>query len=200
MAITRATMRESLTLASGVVSGMYEKTVGKVKANDDNTKQLTLVPAPVALNDEALLTKPEAMNAMPKTRSKFERIEPINDCCTTLTKPALIALIVTIISTALPKVAFKRPPSICPVCAAKDSVAAPNTAAKGTMAMKFVEKVLIGPHSNSPAQMPNGTKTRRMLMGCTKMSLRPSTWIGNQPFCAAWPDEGSLLAMGLESR
>jgi len=94
---------------------MYEKTVGRVSAREDSTKQLMLVPAPVALKLDCLLTKPAPMKAIPNTSSKFESTEPIKDCCTTPTKFALIALMVTIISTALPKVAFNRPPTICPV-------------------------------------------------------------------------------------
>mmetsp|Transcript_26345 Transcript_26345/g.57201 ORF Transcript_26345/g.57201 Transcript_26345/m.57201 type:complete len:235 (-) Transcript_26345:31-735(-) len=112
---------------------------------------------------------------MPRTSSKFDKMEPIKDCCTTPTRPALMALMVTIISTALPKVALRRPPTICPTCAAKASVEAPSTAARGTIAKKFKAKVGKQPHSRMPEAMPRGTHTSRTLIGCIKMFFRPET-------------------------
>mmetsp|Transcript_6592 Transcript_6592/g.18182 ORF Transcript_6592/g.18182 Transcript_6592/m.18182 type:complete len:223 (-) Transcript_6592:70-738(-) len=152
---------------------MVLKTVGKLSANDDNTRQLMFVPAPVELKLAEVFTRPDAIKAIPMTSNKFDKIEPINDCCTTLTRFALMAFTVTIISTALPKVALSKPPTICPVCAARASVAAPRMAARGTMAMKFKLKVASGPHSILPEQMPRGTKTKRRLMGWRKISWRP---------------------------
>ena len=67
----------------------------------------------------------------------LERMDPKRLPCTTLTRPALMAFTVTIISTAFPKVAFKSPPIICPVWAARASVEPPKMAAKGTIATKL---------------------------------------------------------------
>mmetsp|Transcript_67258 Transcript_67258/g.194500 ORF Transcript_67258/g.194500 Transcript_67258/m.194500 type:complete len:227 (-) Transcript_67258:68-748(-) len=190
-------MRESCMLSSFSVSGRELKTVGKVRANEDRTRQLMFVPAPVELNSAVDFTMPEAMNAMPMTSSKLERIEPIKDCCTTLTKPALIAFTVTIISTAFPKVALSNPPIICPVCEASASVAPPRTEASGTMAIKLHEKVARGPQSIFPEQMPKGTNTSSTLMGCTKTSFRPWICFWDQVSCWPGPEGISPLAASL---
>jgi len=73
-----------------------------------------------------------------------------------------------IISTALPKVAFRRPPTICPVCADIASVAAPRMEASGTMAMKLQPKTIAEFQPISGAIKPSGTKTRRKFNGFMK--------------------------------
>lgn len=69
----------------------------------------------------------------------------------------------TINSTAFPKVAFIKPPKVCPIVAASSSVAKLNNEANGIMARKFKTKTVAALHSRTPATMPRGTKTSRTL-------------------------------------
>lgn len=71
--------------------------------------------------------------------------------------------ILTINSTAFPKVAFNRPPIVCPNFTEISSVANDNTAASGTIARKFSTKTTVGFQCNIPAMMPNGTNTSKTL-------------------------------------
>jgi hypothetical protein len=58
-----------------------------------------------------LMTHPPRKNAEPSTRSMLERMDPRSDIWTTRRRPPLSAKMATIISVALPKVAFIRPPT-----------------------------------------------------------------------------------------
>jgi hypothetical protein len=58
-----------------------------------------------------LTTQPPRKNADPSTRSMLERMDPSSDIWTTRRRPSLSAKMATIISVALPKVAFIRPPT-----------------------------------------------------------------------------------------
>ena len=80
------------------------------------------VIAPFLLNRCSGHFTPPAKNAHPNTRSMFEKIEPTRDNCTTRNRLSLSAKTETIISVALPNVAFKRPPIVCDVCFAISSV------------------------------------------------------------------------------
>mmetsp|Transcript_54562 Transcript_54562/g.137765 ORF Transcript_54562/g.137765 Transcript_54562/m.137765 type:complete len:215 (-) Transcript_54562:262-906(-) len=161
------------TISSGCAFGRWLKIVGRPRAMDASVKQVMLAEAPVELNLLSFVRRPAAKNAMPKTKSKLDKMEPNKLPCTTLTKPALIALIVTIISTALPKVAFSKPPIICPVCAARHSVEAPRIPANGTIAVKLQAKVHAQPHSRFGLRMPSGTKTKRMFSHWHMMLMMP---------------------------
>ncbi len=55
--------------------------------------------------------RPPNRKAQPKTSSMLDRIEPRSDCCTTRIMLFFRAKIHIIISVALPKVAFRRPPT-----------------------------------------------------------------------------------------
>jgi hypothetical protein len=68
-------------------------------------------------------------------------------------------------STALPNVAFSRPPRVSPKRTDISSVANDKTAASGMMAKKLSVKTVVASHSLTPAMMPRGTKTRRKLTG-----------------------------------
>jgi hypothetical protein len=69
----------------------------------------------------------------------------------------------TMSSTAFPKVAFIKPPNVCPNLAEISSVAKDSSAARGTMATKLRQKTATGFQPSAPAMMPMGTKTRRTL-------------------------------------
>ncbi len=77
----------------------------------------------------------------------------------------------TINSTALPKVAFSRPPRASPKFTEISSVAKERTAARGMMARKFSTKTTTGSHPVSPAMIPMGTKTRSILTGPIDVKL-----------------------------
>lgn len=66
-------------------------------------------------------------------------------------------------STALPNVAFIKPPRVWPSLAESSSVAKLRRAARGMMAMKLRMKTIVGFQDKAPAMMPIGTKTRKTL-------------------------------------
>jgi hypothetical protein len=68
---------------------------------------------------------------MPRTSSRLLRIDPTNEECTIANSHFTRAIIATISSTAFPRVAFKRPASVCPTRSDKSSVANDNSLAKG---------------------------------------------------------------------
>lgn len=69
----------------------------------------------------------------------------------------------TINSTALPNVAFRRPPRASPNLAEISSVANESTEARGIMARKLRMKTVTGSQPLEPATIPTGTKTRNTL-------------------------------------
>ena len=60
---------------------------------------------------------------------------PVIVACTSSMCPSRSATNAMISSAALPKVAFRNPPSVGPVCFASSSVASPIRPASGTIAM-----------------------------------------------------------------
>ena len=72
-----------------------------------------------------------------------------------------LAELPTISSTAFPKVAFRRPPSVWPSFTESSSVAKLNKDARGMMAKKFRKKMTVGGQCMAPAMIPNGTKTSK---------------------------------------
>jgi len=69
-------------------------------------------------------------------------------------------LALTIISTALPRITFRRPPKTGPARFASLLVDTTIKGAKGMMAKKLRMNVTIGSQLNSPAASPRGTKTK----------------------------------------
>ena len=67
----------------------------------------------------------------------------------------------TIISTALPKVALISPPTVGPTLADSSSVAKESKLASGKMARKLRIKTVAEFHSKVPAMMPRGTNPRK---------------------------------------
>mmetsp|Transcript_71232 Transcript_71232/g.170105 ORF Transcript_71232/g.170105 Transcript_71232/m.170105 type:complete len:209 (-) Transcript_71232:6-632(-) len=130
--------------------------------------------APTALNCRFRNLIPAPKMAMPSTKRMFESTEPRRFPWTTWMSPALTAWIHMIISTALPKVAFSRPPIICPVCEAIASVEAPRIPASGTMAKKLKVKIHALLSSSLPALSPKGTKMRSTMSLLQKMCA--SAW------------------------
>mmetsp|Transcript_20572 Transcript_20572/g.56172 ORF Transcript_20572/g.56172 Transcript_20572/m.56172 type:complete len:260 (+) Transcript_20572:442-1221(+) len=140
-------IRESNNTSDSDVPWMMPNIVGRQMLIEATTWQVMLAAAPCGLKTASCLFMPEAKIAMPRTRSKLERIDPNKLPCTTLIRPARTAWTHMIISTALPNVAFKSPPTICPVCVAIASVAAPRMLANGIMARKLVKKTTALLHS-----------------------------------------------------
>lgn len=67
----------------------------------------------------------------------------------------------TISSTAFPKVAFRRPPSVSPRCTASSSVTNERIPARGMMARKLSENTAVGPQWSEEAAKPTGIKSSR---------------------------------------
>lgn len=72
-------------------------------------------------------------------------------------------VILTINSTALPKVALSRPPRASPSFEESSSVAKERQAARGMMAKKLRMKTTVGLQSIAPEKRPSGTNTSRTL-------------------------------------
>jgi hypothetical protein len=110
-----------------------------------------------------ILAMPPKRKHMPMTSNRLDKMDPSMDDCTTWIWPSLRATMLTISSTALPKVALSRPPSVSPSFTDISSVANERTAARGMMAKKLRVKTAVGFQPISPAQMPKGTTMRRTL-------------------------------------
>jgi hypothetical protein len=90
---------------------------------------------------------PPQNSEVPSTSSKFERMLPSNDNCTSLNKPLFKAVIATMSSVAFPNVALRRPPTVSFVCMANCSVTNPNLSASGASAIKLKMNVTVLGHS-----------------------------------------------------
>jgi hypothetical protein len=67
----------------------------------------------------------------------------------------------TIISTALPKLALINPPKVCPTFADNSSVEYDSRVARGNIAKKLRIKTVDESQPKAAEMMPSGTKTRR---------------------------------------
>ena len=76
----------------------------------------------------------------PSTSKRLPMIDPAIDALTTPVRPLLNATRAMINSAALPKVAFRKPPTPAPERAASCSVARPIHPASGTIAMAATMK------------------------------------------------------------
>ena len=77
---------------------------------------------------------PPTRKAQPSTSSRFDRIEPSRLTCTMRSMPPKSATSDTISSVTLPKVAFRRPPTVSDVCIASCSVTKLTRSAMGAIA------------------------------------------------------------------
>mmetsp|Transcript_98180 Transcript_98180/g.249117 ORF Transcript_98180/g.249117 Transcript_98180/m.249117 type:complete len:336 (+) Transcript_98180:641-1648(+) len=127
---------------------------------------------PSFLRPEPSSMMPPKKKDVPNTSSMFESTDPSNVALTTSTRPKRNVWTVMIISTALPKVAFKRP-LITSLWrqASSSSVASPNIFASGISARKFSQKVACGPQPSRYERMPKGKATNAKLNGWYKMDL-----------------------------
>mmetsp|Transcript_29259 Transcript_29259/g.88549 ORF Transcript_29259/g.88549 Transcript_29259/m.88549 type:complete len:250 (+) Transcript_29259:410-1159(+) len=129
---------------------------------------------------------PPRKKDVPNTSKMLESTDPNKDALTMLNRPARMDWTDTIISTALPNVAFSKPLTVSLRReTANSSVASPRIFASGTSAKKFSQNVHWSPQPCVPATMPSGTQTRGTQNGCTKIVLSPSM------FCA--PTIGKAL-------
>mmetsp|Transcript_70463 Transcript_70463/g.206140 ORF Transcript_70463/g.206140 Transcript_70463/m.206140 type:complete len:231 (-) Transcript_70463:56-748(-) len=124
--------------------------------------------------------KPPATKDMPKTRRRLDRTLPRSVPLTTSIWPARMVWTIKIISTALPNVAFSKPPTVSLFRpAASSSVASPMSLARGIIARKFSQKVQTLLHSRSEAATATGQAIRRAEMGSRRIRcLKPSKLLG----------------------
>ena len=101
---------------------------------------------------------------LPRTRSRFERMEPSSEDCTIWSSHLTRARMDTINSTRFPRVAYmpksqqvfqamgrqseahltlSNPPSVCPTRRASSSVAKPSSFASGMMARKAITNTMV---------------------------------------------------------
>mmetsp|Transcript_47744 Transcript_47744/g.87463 ORF Transcript_47744/g.87463 Transcript_47744/m.87463 type:complete len:291 (-) Transcript_47744:15-887(-) len=134
------------------------------------------------------LMMPPKKKDMPSTRSMLDSTDPSNVAFTTSKRPARKVCIMMTISTALPKVAFKRPASMSFLRpAASSSVASPRIFARGTIAKKHSQNVTTFPHSRKWDATPKGANTISVFNGWFSSERRPfpSTFDGlgiEEPF------------------
>src|SRR2546429_292172 len=96
--------------------------------------EITEVRAPVLLNNCSLCLNPPSRMDSPRTSRILPTMDPVIEAFTTLVSPLESAMAAMISSAALPKVAFKSPPSPSPTRAASSSVARPIQPATGMIA------------------------------------------------------------------
>mmetsp|Transcript_18651 Transcript_18651/g.48382 ORF Transcript_18651/g.48382 Transcript_18651/m.48382 type:complete len:207 (-) Transcript_18651:4-624(-) len=118
---------------------------------------------------------PPKKNDMPSTSKTLDKTDPRSVALTTSVLPARNVWTIMTISTAFPKVAFKRPASTS-LCkpAASSSVASPRIFARGTSAKKFRPKTGTGPQSSQNAVNPSGKQTSIKFIGWFRMPHNPS--------------------------
>src|SRR5215216_1431351 len=114
--------------------------------------------------------RPPTIIAKPSTSRMFETTEPVIDPRTTSGSPSRTASRAMISSGALPKLAFRNPPTPAPVCSAACSVDSPISHASGTRAAAATTK-----SRTSPASV---AKRRTITIGASASSakriLRPT--------------------------
>ena len=98
-----------------------------------------------------------------RTSNILLKILPNILACTIRICFSLNAIMLTINSTAFPNVAFSNPPIVWPNFAASSSVANASNPASGTIARKFSTNTATGSQPATPATIPSGTKTSKML-------------------------------------
>ena len=89
------------------------------------------------LNVCVLYFRPPASMDMPRTSRMLPMTEPASDALTTSNMPAFMATKAMISSVALPKVAFRRPPILCPQKQEMTSVLLPMSPARGMIAKEL---------------------------------------------------------------
>mmetsp|Transcript_7043 Transcript_7043/g.16715 ORF Transcript_7043/g.16715 Transcript_7043/m.16715 type:complete len:211 (-) Transcript_7043:108-740(-) len=136
---------------------------GITMASTDSSSRLDWTRAPSALYFCLWNLMPPKKKHMPSTKRRLLRMLPSKLPWTTLTRPLRSANTESNISTAFPKEAFKRPPSVSPTLSESSSVRPPRILASGRMARKFRAKIAWSLHSSFGAAMPKGTVTSRTL-------------------------------------
>src|SRR5438132_2044983 len=106
--------------------------------------EITEVRAPVLLNNCSLCLNPPSRMDSPRTSRMLPMMDPVIEAFTTLVSPLERAMAAMISSAALPKVAFKSPPSPSPTRAASSSVARPIQPATGMIASPEQTKSAVG--------------------------------------------------------
>src|SRR6266487_507448 len=106
--------------------------------------EITEVRAPVLLNSCSLCLNPPSRMDSPRTSRILPMMDPVIEAFITLVSPLESAMAAMISSAALPKVAFKSPPSPSPTRAASSSVARPIQPATGMIAMAEQTKSAVG--------------------------------------------------------
>lgn len=96
----------------------------------------------------------------------------------------------TMASTALPKVAFNKPPTVWPTFNATCSVASPNKPASGMMARKEMTKSAVAPQPAKWEANESGTAMRTRLSQDEKKRLYIDLANVGSPSCAREHDEG----------
>lgn len=117
--------------------------------------------AAVTLNVLSVNFNPPAKKEHPKTRSKLERMDPSKEVWTILSWSWSRAAIPTMISTAFPNEAFRRPESVWPSFNDNCSVASPNSLARGIMAIKLNENLRAASQFRLCEMKLRGTNTSR---------------------------------------
>jgi hypothetical protein len=108
---------------------------------------------------------------MPRTMSVLERMEPIIEAWTMSSSPLTRARIEMRSSTALPKVALRRPPSESPTRRASCSVAKPSIDASGMMASIEKMKMTVSDWCENSIAQATGMKMSKTLNHEAVMTL-----------------------------
>mmetsp|Transcript_34638 Transcript_34638/g.78316 ORF Transcript_34638/g.78316 Transcript_34638/m.78316 type:complete len:225 (+) Transcript_34638:929-1603(+) len=188
-----AQVREMWSVAPG--GAPKEKIVGMENDRIPTKSMVTLMSAAPPENSCSNLEMPPAKKDMPRTSRRFERMDPRRLFLTISSRPALMALMVMIISTALPNVALRSPPVVSLRFSARCSVASPRSLARGTRPKKHRQNTIAPLYSYIEASTPRGPKMASRLTGSISIFLRilpllmwcciAGPWMGPKDFFSA---------------
>src|SRR6185295_2390777 len=148
--------------ATGTAAAVWWKTVGMMRAMAASVSAVAETPAATRLNSCLRNLSPPERNERPRTSRILPMIEPVMEALTTPVSPFERAKSPMMSSAALPNVALRSPPTPCPRCSARCSVARPIHPARGTIARHDTTKSAVGFSSDGKylRAMATGTNTR----------------------------------------
>mmetsp|Transcript_3228 Transcript_3228/g.9460 ORF Transcript_3228/g.9460 Transcript_3228/m.9460 type:complete len:293 (-) Transcript_3228:8-886(-) len=179
---------KSSSSASSLWDTERPASVGMTRARTASRSRDDCALAPSALNVCVWFLMPPTKKHMPSTRRRLLRMLPRREPFTTSVRPSLSAKTERIISTALPNVAFSRPPMVSPTLMASSSVANPKTAARGRIARKLRAKMTSArPSKMAGARMATGTSVSRKESGCPRMCVQRLRKLSSNESGGPWP-------------
>src|SRR6266545_556939 len=180
--------------ATGTAAAVWWKIVGMTRAMAASVRAVAETPAATRLNSCLRNLRPPERNERPRTSRTLPMIEPVMEALTTPVSPFERAKSPMMSSAALPNVALRSPPTPCPRCSARCSVARPIHLARGTIARHDTTKSAVGFSSDGKylRAMATGTNTRSQSSRGLSQERRRGAWAAGCP--ASDGPEGDVMS------